>query len=139
MRFQDLTEGRTFDLGVLRLSSDEIMAFARDFDPQPQHLDAEAAAKTVLGGLCASGWQTCAALNRMIIDALDLHDSAVTIARFDDVRWKAPVFADLDHPVRGEITSADEASAVLTVEALMKNGAAAALMKARLTPERTAA
>lgn len=137
MRFATLTIGRTFDLGLLRLSAEEITAFAKDFDPQPQHLDADAAKATVLGGLCASGWQTCAAVNRLILDALRAEGdegSDIRIGAFDEVRWKAPVFADRDYPVRAEITSRGEADAVLTATASSLDDTPVAVVKARLKP-----
>lgn len=52
--------GETVELGSYRFEADAIIAFARKYDPQPFHVDAEAARASVLGGLCASGWHTCA-------------------------------------------------------------------------------
>lgn len=132
MTFDDLTHNRRFDLGVLTLSADEITAFAADFDPQPQHVDEEAARATVLGGLCASGWHTCAALNRLLVAGLLAEMPDVAVLRFDDVRWKAPVFADRRYPVTGEITASEADERVLSVTAATPDGLAAALLKVRL-------
>lgn len=59
--------GETVDMGTHVFTAEEIVAFARRFDPQPFHMDAEAASKSVLGGLCASGWHTCAVWMRHYI------------------------------------------------------------------------
>lgn len=55
-----LRVGEVVELGSYHFEADAIMAFARKYDPQPFHVDAEAARNSVLGGLCASGWHTCA-------------------------------------------------------------------------------
>ena len=54
------------------MSAEEIKAFAAEFDPQPMHLDEEAARAGMMGGLCASGWHSCAIMMRIIADGLDL-------------------------------------------------------------------
>ncbi len=56
--FEDFTEGQVFDLGERSVSEEEILAFARDFDPQPFHIDTEKAKTSLYGGLIASGWHT---------------------------------------------------------------------------------
>ena len=63
--FEDFPPGRVLDYGAHHVTKDEILAFAREFDPQPCHVDEEAARHTLLGGLSASGWQTAALLFRM--------------------------------------------------------------------------
>ena len=89
--WDDLVVGSAFELGTLSISRDEIVGFATEFDPQPMHLDEHAAAASMLGGLAASGWQTCCLAMRMIAENLlgGSPDAAVTAV--DEVRWRAPV------------------------------------------------
>ncbi len=64
---EDMPLNRTFDLGAHHFTRDDILRFARAFDPQPFHVDEAAAAQTHFGGLCASGWHTAAAwMKRMV-------------------------------------------------------------------------
>lgn len=66
--FEDIEIGRTIDLGRHTFNREEIIAFAREFDPQPFHLSDEGAAGTLFTGLCASGWQTSAVWLRLLVD-----------------------------------------------------------------------
>jgi acyl dehydratase len=66
---EDLKIGQRFKTGSHALSEDEIKAFARDFDPQPFHMDGEAARHSVFGGLAASGWHTAAISMRLQVDS----------------------------------------------------------------------
>ncbi len=68
LAFEDFPPGEVVEYGGLDVSADDIVAFAREFDPQPFHVDEEAARATT-GGLIASGWHTCALLLRMNCDA----------------------------------------------------------------------
>ena len=73
------------------MSRDEIVAFAKDFDPQPFHIDEAAAARSVFHGLLASGWHTTAIFMRMMWDAF-LHDAAsLGSPGVDEIRWLKPV------------------------------------------------
>src|SRR5687767_131848 len=65
----DFAPGQRFESGTLTLSADDIMAFARSFDPQPFHTDPDAARDTLFGGLAASGWHTAAATMRLLVDS----------------------------------------------------------------------
>jgi acyl dehydratase len=66
---EDLTVGRRFTSASRRLERDEIVAFARQFDPQPFHLDEAAARDTLFGGLAASGWHTAALTMRLQVES----------------------------------------------------------------------
>jgi acyl dehydratase len=90
--YEDLTPGRTFDLGKVEIDRAEMVAFARRFDPQPFHLDEEAGRRSVLGGLCASGWFTASLWMRAYVDTL-LHDSTSQGSPGgSELSWTAPVF-----------------------------------------------
>ncbi len=64
--WEDMLPGSVRDLGSITPSREEMIAFASQFDPQPFHLDDEAAKASVFGGLCASGWHTCAMAMRLM-------------------------------------------------------------------------
>lgn len=91
LHFEDFATGAVAEFGPRLVTREEIVAFAAEFDPQPFHLDEEAARTSMLGGLAASGWHTCAILMRMIYDGF-LHESAsMGSPGVDEVRWLAPV------------------------------------------------
>ncbi|MEJ6004607.1 MaoC family dehydratase [Paucibacter sp. AS339] len=89
--FEDFTPGRVFDLGSKQVSRDEVLTFAAAFDPQPLHLDEVAAEASVLGGLSASGWHSCAMLMRMMCDAYLLDSTSQGSPGIDGLRWLKPV------------------------------------------------
>jgi acyl dehydratase len=89
--FEDFAQGEELPFGPHTVTRAEIVAFAAEFDPQPFHLDERAAAETMLGGLAASGWHTCALFMRMV--ALGwLNDSAsMGSPGIDSLKWRRPV------------------------------------------------
>lgn len=89
--YEDFTEGLEIDLGPYPVTRDAVIEFAREFDPQPFHLDEEAAKDTLLGGLSASGWHSCAMMMRMMADAYILDSSSQGSPGVEYVRWKRPV------------------------------------------------
>lgn len=91
--YEDFVEGATLDLGTKMVTAEEIVAFASEFDPQPMHLDEEAGRASILGGLSASGWHTCAIFMRMLCDALLLDSTSQGAPGVDYVKWKRPVLA----------------------------------------------
>jgi acyl dehydratase len=92
--FEDLVVGETIALGSVTVSRDMIIAFASEFDPFPFHLDEEAAKKSLLGGLAASGHHTVALTMRMLNDAF-LGDVALLAGlSIRDLKWKRPVMVN---------------------------------------------
>ena len=91
--YEDFIEGASLDLGSKAVSADEIVAFASEFDAQPMHLDEDAGKASILGGLSASGWHTCAMFMRMLCDAFLLDSTAQGAPGIDQVKWKRPVLA----------------------------------------------
>jgi acyl dehydratase len=89
--FEDFTPGRVFELGTVDVSEDEIVEFARRFDPQPFHVDPTAAAATMFGGLIASGWHTCSMCMRLLVDALLGDSTSLGSPGMEQIRWTAPV------------------------------------------------
>jgi acyl dehydratase len=89
--FEDFHPGQEIDLGTRSVSEDEIIAFASQFDPQPFHVDPEAAAGSIYGGVIASGWHTCGMMMRMVVDGLMARSSSMGSPGLDSVRWLRPV------------------------------------------------
>ena len=94
------------DSQTISLSEASITSFARQFDPQPYHLDREAGAASIFGGLCASGWQVAALATRLAGEALI--ESGVTfveVTRIGELRWKKPTF--LDESIQVKVTTGE--------------------------------
>ncbi|MET2830652.1 MaoC family dehydratase [Mesorhizobium shangrilense] len=91
--YDDFIEGTKLDLGTKLVSAQEIIEFAGEFDPQPMHLDEEAGKASILGGLAASGWHTCAMFMRMWCDAFLLDSTSQGSPGIEYVKWKKPVLA----------------------------------------------
>lgn len=91
LTFEDFPIGRLGTYGPRHVTRDEILTFAAEFDPQPMHLDDEAARATMVGGLCASGWHTCALMMRIIADGFVLDSSSMGATGCEEIKWLAPV------------------------------------------------
>lgn len=91
LHWEDFEIGHTVPLGEKHVSREEIIAFAAEFDPQPFHLDEMAGKDSMLGGLAASGWHTCAILMRMICDGYLVESTSLGSPGLDEVKWLAPV------------------------------------------------
>ena len=89
--YEDLAVGEVVDLGATTVSKEMIVAFAREFDPFPFHLDEDAAKASLLGGLASSGWQTAALTLRMLGDSFLNTIASMGGLGFSDLRWKKPV------------------------------------------------
>lgn len=88
---EDFAVGQTFGSGRLIVDKERIKSFAAEFDPQPFHLDEEAARETVFRGLAASGWHTAALTMRLLVES-DLRPAGGIVgAGFDEFRWPRPV------------------------------------------------
>lgn len=105
LRFDDLAAGQVFDLGEVTVTAEQIVEFATRYDPQPFHLDAEAAARSPYGGLIASGWQTCSLF--MSVFATGFLNRTISLGSpgIDELRWLAPVRPDDRLTARYEIAS----------------------------------
>jgi acyl dehydratase len=91
--WEDLVPGSVRQLGSVTPSAQDIAQFARQFDPQPFHLDEEAGAQSVFGGLCASGWHTCAMAMRLTVDNFLSRAASMGSPGLENLRWLKPVFA----------------------------------------------
>jgi acyl dehydratase len=90
--WEDLQAGSVRELGTTSVTAEEIKAFATQFDPQPFHLDEEAGQQSLFGGLCASGWHTCALVMRLTVDNMLKHSSSLGSPGLDNLKWLKPVY-----------------------------------------------
>lgn len=91
--FEDIIVGSKQSFGNKLVSREEVVDFARQYDPQPFHLSDEAAADTYFGRLSASGWHTAAMVMRMIVDNMQAHQQAgLGSPGIDELRWLKPVY-----------------------------------------------
>ncbi len=88
---EDFAAGQSYGSGRLRVEEERIKSFAAEFDPQPFHLDAEAARRSFFGGLAASGWHTAAMTMRLLVQSEFKPAGGIIGAGFDEFRWPAPV------------------------------------------------
>jgi acyl dehydratase len=89
--FEDYVPGRTIDCGSFSVSEADIITFAKEYDPQPFHVDPVAAAEGPFGGLIASGWQTTSMMMRQLVEHFLSPESSLGAAGVDEVRWPKPV------------------------------------------------
>jgi len=89
--FEDFAVGQVFNSGRLRVDKEQILAFAKEFDPQPYHLDDEAARKSAFRGLVASGWHTAALTMRLMVDGEFKPAGGILGVGFDELSWPRPV------------------------------------------------
>lgn len=86
-----------FDVGVfglfgpLRVNREDIVSFASEFDPQPMHLDDTAGQASMLGGLAASGWHSCALMTRLMVDGYLLDSTSMGAPGVEEVKWVTPL------------------------------------------------
>jgi acyl dehydratase len=100
---EDYSAGQKFGSGRLRIDEERIKTFAAEFDPQPFHLDGEAARMTIFGGLAASGWHTAALTMRILVESELQPAGGIIGAGFDELRWPRPVRAGDELHVESEI------------------------------------
>jgi acyl dehydratase len=91
--FEDLKTGDRFKSGTYKVSEEQIVSFAREFDPQPFHLDAEVARQTMFKEFIASGWHTAAITMRLFVQALNFAEGAIGLG-VDELRWPTAVKPD---------------------------------------------
>jgi acyl dehydratase len=90
---EDFAPGWVRESPPRTLTKDEIIGFARQYDPQPFHVDEDAATRSVFGGLIASGWQTIAIMMRLMWDTFLAETASLGSPGCDEIRWLKPVRA----------------------------------------------
>jgi acyl dehydratase len=106
LTFEDFPPGRLGTYGPRRVTREEILAFAAEFDPQPMHLDDEAARHTMLKGLSGSGWHLCSLMMRMMADAFITRAASLGSPGVDEVRWLSPLRPDDDLTLEVDVVEA---------------------------------
>jgi len=92
--YEDIVVGAPFEYGGYRVTKNEIFEFAHAYDPQPHHIDEEAAKLSLVKGLCASGWHSCAMFMRMFYDGVLADSASMGGPAIDEVRWMKPIRPD---------------------------------------------
>jgi len=100
---EDFEVGQKFNSHRLRVEKGRIKAFAAEFDPQPFHLDDDAARNTMFGGLAASGWHTAAITMKLLVESDLKPAGGIVGAGFDELRWPLPVRPGDELRVESEI------------------------------------
>jgi acyl dehydratase len=90
--WEDLQPGTVRELGTTSVSAEEIKEFAAKYDPQPFHLDEEAAKESLFGGLVASGWQTAGLAMRLTVDNMLRHAASKGSPGLESLKWLKPVY-----------------------------------------------
>jgi acyl dehydratase len=93
LAFEDFAPGRVFDRGTVVVDREEMVAFARRFDPQPFHVDEQAGKESMFGALAASGWFTAGLWMRTYVDGVLTRAAALGSPGGEEIAWPAPVFA----------------------------------------------
>jgi len=91
VHWEDVEVGQVQRFGRYEVTQEEIVEFARQFDPQPFHLDEEAGRRSIFGGLIASGWHTAAMFSHMVAEHVIPATASTGAVGFDDLRWIKPV------------------------------------------------
>ena len=104
--FEDYQIGSVHEFGSLIISQEEIISFARLFDPQVFHLDPESAKQTMYGGLIASGWHTSSLMMRLFVDHYLSHNASLGSPGVDELRWYKPVRPGDELSIRVTVTQA---------------------------------
>ena len=89
--WEDFNVGERIVLGTKTFTEEEIIRFAKEFDPQPFHVDKEKAEQSFFGGIIASGWHTCSVAMRMMCDAYLNESASIGSPGVDNIRWLKPV------------------------------------------------
>jgi acyl dehydratase len=124
--FEDFRIGQIFRSGPIRIERDRIVAFAEEFDPQPQHLGTLSASATMFGELVASGWHTAAVSMRLYVDALPPIAGGGQGVALDDLSWPNPVRPGDDLRIELEVIAVRESRSkpdrgLVTIRAITRN------------------
>jgi acyl dehydratase len=125
LTFEDFPVGRLGTYGPRHVTRGEILAFAAEFDPQPMHLDEEAAGKTMLKGLSGSGWHLCSLMMRMMFDAFIGQAASPGV---NELKWLAPLRPGDDLMLDVDVTEARVSKSrpetgIVTFKGVVRNAA----------------
>ncbi len=126
LTFEDFPPGRVGTFGPRHVTREEILAFAAEFDPQPMHLDEEAAKHSLLNGLAGSGWHLCAIMMRMMFDGFIGRTASLGSPGVNELRWLAPLRPGDDLMLEVDVTEARPSKSrpetgIVTFKAVARN------------------
>jgi acyl dehydratase len=132
LTFEDFKPGHFGTFGPRRVTREEILAFAAEFDPQPMHLDEAAASRTMLKGLSGSGWHLCSVMMRMLCDGFIGRTASLGSPGVNEVRWLAPLRPDDELTLDVEVAEARASKSrpetgIVTFRNVVRNAAGQAL------------
>ena len=132
LTFEDFKLGHFGTFGPRHVTREEILAYAREYDPQPMHLDEEAAAKSMLKGLSGSGWHLCSILMRMMFDGFIGRTASMGSPGVNEMRWLSPLRPGDDLMLDIEIEEARVSQSrpetgIVTFKGTVKNAAGVTL------------
>ncbi|CAN5373919.1 MaoC family dehydratase [soil metagenome] len=132
LTFEDFQPGHFGTFGPHHVTRDDIIAFAREYDPQPMHLDEEAADKSLLKGLAGSGWHMCSIMMRMIFDGFLKRTASMGSPGVNEMRWLAPFRPGDDLTMDVEVLEARPSQSrpdtgIVTYKCSVRNAAGLAL------------
>jgi acyl dehydratase len=108
--FEDLSVGDVETFGSYDVTEAELLEFAERYDPQPFHVDPEAAESSIFGGLITSGWHTCAMTMRMLVDNHFTDSAGMGAKGVRELRWRRPVRPGDTLSVRSEVLETEAES-----------------------------
>ncbi|HET6839881.1 MAG TPA: MaoC family dehydratase [Bradyrhizobium sp.] len=128
LAFEDFPPGYFGTFGPRRVTREEILAFAEEFDPQPMHLDEEAAKRSMLSGLAGSGWHLCSIMMRMMFDGYIGRTASLGSPGVNELRWLAPLRPEdvltLDiEVVEARVSRSRPTTGIVTFKAIVRNAA----------------
>ncbi len=132
LTFEDFAPGRFGSFGPRRVTREEILAFAAEFDPQPMHLDDAAASRSMLKGLSGSGWHLCSLMMRMLCDGFVTRTASLGSPGVNELRWLAPLrpgdelTLDVD-VVEARVSRSRPDTGIVTFKSTARNAAGQAL------------
>jgi len=137
LHFEDFKPGPFGTFGPHHVSREDIIAFAKEFDPQPMHLDEEAAKRSMLKGLSGSGWHMCSLLMRICWDGFIHNIASAGAPGVDEVKWVSPLRPGDDLTVEVEVLGTRESKSradvgFVQIGNTMRNASGVTLLTATL-------
>ena len=132
LSFEDFPPGRLGSYGPRHVTREEIIAFAAEYDPQPMHLDEEAASRSMLNGLSGSGWHLCSIVMRMMFDGYIGDTASLGSPGVNELKWLAPfrpgddLTLDVD-VVEARVSRSRPETGIVTFKCSVRNAAGQAL------------